>query len=131
MFVSVMDLNVLSLAKHNNENSVQQSLFTIVAIVSSKIAADVSFSAIQHTMGMPKKQNPAKPKKAISAHPTVPEPTNLLYNAASFSSLRKKKSTAFARVFPSSSHSSDQPMVGRVHKLYLTSLLIVLMSLTK
>ena len=50
---------------------IQQALFTAVEIPYSTIATYGSSLAAQHTIGIPKKQNPANPKNPIRAAPVV------------------------------------------------------------
>jgi hypothetical protein len=75
-------------------------------------------SSIQQTIGIPKKQNPAKPKKAIMTHPRTGE---------KFCSFRERSScmtrlnipTASALVVVLPSHSRLHGMVGRVQTFSL------------
>ena len=83
MFPSVMVLSLCSLKSAIREKRVQQSRLTKVEIPCSTTADCGSCVPMQHTNGMPKKQKPANPKKAISAMP-IPVPYNSSYRALFF-----------------------------------------------
>ena len=68
MFCAI-SLNVESLEAIIEPKIIQQALFTAVEIPYSATANPGESFAAQHTIGIPKKQNPANPKNPIIAAP--------------------------------------------------------------
>ena len=74
MFCSAIPLSVESLEATIEPKIIQQALFTAVETNYSTIANFGSSLDAQHTIGMPKKQNPANPKNPIKAFPRPLDP---------------------------------------------------------